>query len=58
MGVVKRGRQTTVGWSKRAMFGYLTCYNFESFRDKTNIVVWLYLGARCLFTDPEIDDLE
>ena len=51
-----RGRQTTVGLSKTAIFSVFDGYFFGYFRDETRVIIWLV--RRRLFSDPKMHDLE
>ena len=44
-----------LGWSKTAIFIFLTLCNFGTFSDNIRIVMRLYAVLHCLFIDPEID---
>jgi len=47
-----------IGWSKAAISRCFSLYNFESFRNKANIVLQHDLDPHWLSTNLKIDDFE
>jgi len=56
-----RGRQTTVGLSRTAIFSVFAAYFFGYFRDEArlaSVITWRYAVHRRLFSDHKMHDLE
>jgi len=52
------GSQTTLGFSRTAIFSVFAGYFFGYFRCEASVIIWQYAVHRRLFSDPRMHDLD